>query len=302
MRQRAMRGGSVDKYKIEGLVVGDAVPIGSGQVPVVRILAPNAGMMTGPGTNSYLIGDQDLALLDPGPLDQTHTDTLLRHVGERSLKWIFVTHTHADHSPGAAAMSAATGATLVGLLAPDGSGQDPSFVPNRQYSDGERVECGSFAMRLIHTPGHVSNHFCYLLEEEQMLFTGDHVLDGTTPVILPPYGNMRHYFESLHKVKALNVRSLAPGHGRLMTAPNNVIETLIRHRLLRESKVVQALKPYTSGDTAVELEDLTASVYSDVPQALHLLASKTLLAHLQKLRDDGRAATSGQRWYAINES
>jgi glyoxylase-like metal-dependent hydrolase (beta-lactamase superfamily II) len=302
MQQRAMRGISVDNYRIEGLVVGDAVPIGSGLVPVMRILAPNAGMMTGPGTNSYLIGDQELALLDPGPLDQGHIDTLLRHVGERSLKWIFVTHTHGDHSPAAAAISAATGATLIGLLAPEGSDQDPSFVPMREYSDGERVECGSFTIRLVHTPGHVSNHFCYLLEEEQMLFTGDHILDGTTPVILPPYGNMGHYFESLYKVKALNVQSLAPGHGRLMSEPNKVIETLIRHRLRRESKVVQALKPYTSSEIAVELEDLTAAVYDDVPQALHVWASKTLLAHLQKLRDDGRAGNSGQRWYGVDES
>lgn len=155
-----MSGISVEKYEIEGLVVGDAVPIGSGRVPVARILAPNAGMMTGPGTNSYLIGDQELALLDPGPLDQSHIATLLRHVGERSLKWIFVTHTHGDHSPAAAAISAATGAILIGLLAPEGSGQDPSFVPQRNYIDGELVECGSFTMRLIHTPGHVSNHFC----------------------------------------------------------------------------------------------------------------------------------------------
>lgn len=293
-------GSFVSNLSSKDLVVGEAVAIGDGLIPVFRILARNAGMMTGPGTNSYLIGRQQMAVVDPGPLDQAHIDTLLRYIGERTLRWIFVTHTHGDHSPGASALAAATGAELIGLPAPCGSGQDPTFVPVREFSDGQRIECGDFTVRLVHTPGHVSNHFCYLLEDEQMLFTGDHILEGTTPVILPPDGSMGQYLDSLSKVKALNVRSLAPGHGRLMETPGSVIDTLVRHRLRRESKVAAALQSYTSSVNAVSVDELTKAVYDDVSPSLHIWASKTLMAHLIKLREDGRAACDNDCWFNVD--
>ncbi|MDX1492025.1 MAG: MBL fold metallo-hydrolase [Pseudohongiellaceae bacterium] len=291
----------VSKEEESHFIAGEAVPVGSGAVSVQRILAGNASMMTGPGTNSYLLGNQELALVDPGPNDPAHVDALLRHIGSRELKWIFVTHTHGDHSPAAAQISAQTGARLIGLQAPEGSGQDPSFKPSGMLEDGESIACGSFNVSAHFTPGHVSNHVCFLLEEEQMLFTGDHILEGTTPVILPPYGHMGQYLASLEKVRDLNVRSLAPGHGSIMDSPQTVIDTLVRHRLRRESKIKNALKAFGSPERAVTLDALTKLVYDDVPQRLHVWASKTLLAHLIKLQDEGWACLAHENWYCLDE-
>ena len=253
--------------------------------------------MTGPGTNSYLIGSQHLALVDPGPADSQHLNALLHILAGRALGWIFVTHTHGDHSPGTVLLQRHTGAQIVGLSAPAGSAhQDHTFKPGRIFQDGETIDCGEFRMRLVHTPGHVSNHFCYLLEEEKMLFTGDHILEGTTPVILPPDGNMRDYLDSLAKLKTIPLDSLAPGHGRLMDSPQSVIDTLIRHRLRREQKTLTGLMELTSAAGAISLETLALRVYDDVPAHLLPWAQCTLLAHLLKLEDEGRVTRKGEQW------
>ncbi|MDP1932747.1 MAG: MBL fold metallo-hydrolase [Gammaproteobacteria bacterium] len=283
------------------LVAGVAVAVGSGRVPVQRVLGRNAGLMTGPGTNSYLIGSQQLALVDPGPVDPGHIDAVLRVLASRSLNWIFVTHTHGDHSPGTVLLQQKTGAEVIGLSPSAGSThQDHSFTPSRIYHDGEVIDCGEFRVRLVHTPGHVSNHFCFLLEEENILFTGDHILDGTTPVILPPDGNMRHYLESLTKLKTLPLSALAPGHGRMMDDPNGVIDTLIRHRLRREQKTVTGLLELSSVSGPASLEALALRVYDDVPQHLLPWAQRTLLAHLIKLEEDGRVFRTGDKWSGVH--
>lgn len=283
------------------LLPGVAIAIGTGGVPVQRMLGRNAGVMTGPGTNSYLVGAQTLALIDPGPADPEHISAVLHILAGRPLGWIFVTHTHADHSPGTELLQQKTGAQVIGLAAPVGSAhQDHSFKPARVYRDGEVIECGEFRMRLVHTPGHVSNHFCYLLEDDGMLFTGDHILEGTTPVILPPDGNMRHYLESLGKLKDLPLRALAPGHGRVMDNPQGVIDTLIRHRMRREQKTLAGLTELSSLAGPVSLESLALRVYDDVPPHLLPWAQRTLLAHLIKLEEEGRAARQGQHWTGVS--
>lgn len=271
---------------------------GTGAAPVHCILGRNAGPMTGPGTNTYVIGDRRLAVLDPGPVDDQHLEAVLRFANGRPIDWIFVTHTHGDHSPGAAPLQRATGARLVGLLPPAGSGQDPTFTPARQFLDGERIDCGEFTMRLVHTPGHVSNHLCFLLEEDGLLFTGDHILEGTTPVILPPHGSMRHYLQSLEALKSLPLQALAPAHGRVMKQPLQVIDTLLRHRLRREQKVLRVLAEQA---VALPLEALALQVYDDVPAPLLPLACKTLLAHLLKLQEDGRAHCELQAWSGVRQ-
>jgi glyoxylase-like metal-dependent hydrolase (beta-lactamase superfamily II) len=275
---------------------GVPVNVDRGQVPVRRVLCGNASPLTGPGTNSYLIGTQSLALIDPGPADPLHMEAILKAAGDRPIRWIFVTHTHGDHSPGAAVLRERTGADLIGLAAPQAGYQDDSFVPDRLFADGERIDCGEFVLRLVHTPGHVSNHFCFLLEQENMLFTGDHILQGTTSVILPPDGNMADYMNSLAVLRTLPLAALAPGHGAVMDDPDQVIDTLVRHRMRREQKVVAALESLGAVDGAVDIDTLVLSVYDDVAEHLLPWAKKTLLAHLIKLQGEQRASCQDHRW------
>ncbi|MDT8427797.1 MAG: MBL fold metallo-hydrolase [Pseudomonadales bacterium] len=271
---------------------GVPVNVHSGSVPVQRVLCPNASMMTGPGTNSYLIGEREMALVDPGPADDRHTDAILNALAGRVLRKIFVTHTHSDHSPGTRLLQLRTGAEVIGLAPPEEGHHDRSFQPSRHYQAGERIDCDEYVMHLLHTPGHVSNHFCFLLEKENMLFTGDHILEGMTPVILPPDGSMSAYLHSLQTLQQLELAALAPGHGEVMRDPGQVIGKLIRHRLQREQKVVnglQELGPCT-------LDTLVLRVYDDVQAHLIPWAKKTLLAHLIKLEEEKRIACSGEHW------
>lgn len=284
-------------------IPGQAVRLATSEVPVSRLLCPNASAMTGPGTNTYLIGSQELALVDPGPALPAHIEAITGMLAGRTLRRIFVTHTHGDHSPATAEIQKLTGAEVIGLKPAAGAAyQDASFQPTRVYSDNECIDCGEYAVRLIHTPGHVSNHLCFLLEQEGMLFTGDHILQGTTPVILPPDGDMADYLTSLEQLLAMPLRSLAPGHGDVMTEPAQMISTLIRHRLRREQKIVNAL----GGLSRVTLDELVIPVYDDVPQHLLPWAKKTLLAHLYKLQSDGRVqsfadvAPDDIRWQLID--
>ncbi len=275
------------------MMAGVPETVGIGSVPVQRLLARNAGPMTGPGTNTYVIGSRRLAVLDPGPRDPLHLQAILDLAGGRPVDWIFVTHTHGDHSPGTAPLQAQTGAQVIGLPPPPGSGQDPSFQATRLFHDAERIDCGEFSMRLIHTPGHVSNHLCFLLEQDGLLFTGDHILDGMTPVIAPPDGCMRLYLQALEGLKALPLRALAPAHGQLMHQPLQVIETLLRHRARRESKLLAALALQSR---PLSLQALADQVYDDIAPALLPLACRTLLAHLLKLEAEGRARQANGLW------
>jgi glyoxylase-like metal-dependent hydrolase (beta-lactamase superfamily II)/8-oxo-dGTP pyrophosphatase MutT (NUDIX family) len=262
---------------------------------VIRITAPNAGMMTGPGTNSYLVGDpahNEWTAIDPGPADAAHVAALHAAAPGRIVR-ILVTHTHVDHSPGAALLALATGAPVFGRRPLHAAGQDTSFAPARELAPGERLVLGSDAtLRVLHTPGHASNHLCYLLEEEKLLFTGDHVMQGSTVVINPPDGDMAAYLRALHALLDEDLDWLAPGHGFLVARPHEVIRTLVAHRLRREAKVVEAL----SASATKTLEDLLPKVYADVLPALHPVARRSLLAHLLKLEAEGRALADGDGW------
>ena len=257
-----------------------------------RITAPNPGMMTGPGTNAYLIGTGDLALIDPGPESAPHLAAMLDAVGKR-LKWILCTHTHLDHSPGAKALRAATGAELLGFgNVPDDGRQDTAFAPDRALRDGDVLDCGAYRLRAVHTPGHASNHLCYMMEDERWLFTGDHVMQGSTVVISPPDGDMTVYLRSLERLLSLDLAALAPGHGHVIGTPHDEVRRLIAHRLKREQKVVGAF----SKKNPATLDELLPFVYDDVPQRVHLVARRSLQAHLLKLRDEGKAVEAGETW------
>lgn len=286
---------------LEDFVAGVPVAICTANAQVLRILGSNAGPMTGPGTNTYLVGRDRVAVIDPGPADPEHIARLVDIIDGRPVEAVFVTHTHGDHSPGTALLLEHFDAQVVGLPVPQGSGQDPSFKPSRRYVDSERIVNSEFAVKLLHTPGHVSNHLCFLLESEAMLFTGDHILEGTTPVILPPDGNMRDYLQSLERLKSETLRSLAPAHGRVMTKPYREIDKLIRHRMGRESKLRRALEAAVDSGP-LPIETLTERVYDDVAPHLLPWAQKTLYAHLLKLEAEAEAEQSAGGWIIKNSS
>ena len=256
-----------------------------------RIVAGNPGLMTGPGTNTYLIGQHAVAVLDPGPDDSRHLDAIWAAAGA-AIRWIIVTHTHPDHSPLARRLAERSGARVIGLPPPGDGRQDASFKPDDPPGDGERLAVGDCALTAIHTPGHASNCVCYLLESERLLFTGDHVLDGVSPVILPPDGDMVAYLRSLDKLRAHGFERIAPGHGGLIERGKEAIAELLAHRLEREAKVVRSLGRLS----AASLDALTAVVYDDVPIERHPWARLSLEAHLIKLALEGRAAEVDGLW------
>lgn len=271
---------------------GISIPLETSLVPVRRLLGRNPGPMTGPGTNSYLIGEKRLSLVDPGPADAAQLQSFLRAIGDAKLENILITHTHGDHSPGALALQESTGARLVGLKAPDVAGHDKTFLPDKLWQDSDTVDCGEYSVQLIATPGHVSNHICFLLNEERLLFTGDHVLQGTTSVILPPDGDMAAYLSALRKLLKIPLKALAPGHGGIMTEPHVEIEKLIAHRLKRERKVLDGLKSLG----AVSLDELVLTVYDDVAKELIPWAKRTMLAHLLKLQQEELVRCDNELW------
>jgi glyoxylase-like metal-dependent hydrolase (beta-lactamase superfamily II) len=270
---------------------GRAVRLAPG---VRRLVAPNASAMTGPGTNTYLLGEPPRAVLDPGPNVPAHLEAIAREVPQ--LEQVFVTHTHPDHSPAARALAARTGARLVGLRPPAGDPrQDATFTPDIEPQPEQTFSGDGYVLRAIRTPGHASNHVCYLHEAQRLLFSGDHVLDGVTPVILAPDGDMAAYLDSLERLKAYAIAAIAPGHGRLLLDPLRVIDGVIAHRLARERKVLDALGALGGGT----LDELLAVVYADVPGSLHSLARFSLDAHLIKLVREGRCRREADRYLTV---
>jgi glyoxylase-like metal-dependent hydrolase (beta-lactamase superfamily II) len=264
------------------------VPLGD---DLERIVAGNAGLMTGPGTNSYVVGARELTVLDPGPDLLPHIEALLS-VGAPRIRYILTTHTHKDHSPAVAPLAARTGATIIGLPPPRDGRQDESFVPQQQPRDGQVLHLGDEQFIAIHTPGHASNCVCYLWTRGNVLFTGDHILEGVSPVILPPDGDMSQYFGSLDKLLAYPFEYIAPGHGRLMGEGKRVVGALRGHRQAREEKVLHCLALLKQATLA----SLTVTVYDDVPVERHGWARLTLEAHLIKLERDGKASREGEVW------
>lgn len=258
---------------------------------VTRLIAPNPGMMTGPGTNTYLVGDEELALIDPGPDLDAHVAAIAACGGGR-IRWILCTHTHRDHSPAARALQAATGARLIGLPPPPCESHDQVFVPDVRPAHDEQLRIAGVTLRALHTPGHASNHLCFLLEDTRMLFAGDHVMQGSTVIINPPDGDMRAYLDSLDALLSRDIAIIAPGHGYLIGSPHREIRRIIRHRLAREAKVVEAVARHSG----VTLRELVPEVYADTPARMHAAAARSLLAHLNKLVAEGRVWESEGRY------
>lgn len=249
---------------------------------VRRVLAPNPSVMTGPGTNTYLVGTDELAVIDPGPDDsEEHLDIVAR-AGDGRIRWILVTHTHPDHSPGAAGLKERTGAAVLGFDERDG------FVPDDTIGDGWVLDRPAFRLQALHTPGHASNHLCYRLDRERLLFSGDHIMSGSTVVIAPPDGDMAAYLDALTRLREFVLEAVAPGHGPWIDDPAAKIEEYITHRLAREQAIAGALREARRAT----IEELVKAVYIDVPDALHPIARFSVWAHLRKLADEGRAAAA----------
>ena len=263
---------------------------------VWRITAPNPGRMTGPGTNCYVIGEPGAwIVVDPGPDDASHIERIANLVGD-GLQAIVCTHSHPDHYPGAKPLRARLQMPQVPILGrPSGPKFNPAwpFTPDRVLADGERLRVGDSTLRVVHTPGHASNHVCLLLDEDGLLLSGDHILNGSTTVIDPPDGDMRDYLDSLERLATLPVSFILPAHGHVLGRPLHEIRALIAHRLKRERKVANALV-HTGGGT---LEELVLHAYDDVDPILHPVARRSLTAHLVKLAVEGRAREDvGGRW------
>lgn len=271
------------------LVPGRVVALAAG---VRRIVAPNPGRMTGPGTNTYLIGTRELVILDPGPAVAAHLEAIAAAVGGARVVAVAVTHTHRDHSPGARPLRARLGAPLVGQRARHAAFQDPDFEPDLVAREGLRLATDAGELVAVATPGHASNHVCWHQPALRLLYTGDHVLGTVSPVILPPDGDMAEYLDSLARLRGLALEAFAPGHGPLLPEPAAVIESLLRHRLAREARVVAALAALGRASLAT----LLPAVYRDVATELHDVARYSLEAHLLKLEREGRARRDGADW------
>jgi glyoxylase-like metal-dependent hydrolase (beta-lactamase superfamily II) len=262
---------------------------------VARLTAPNPGPMTGAGTNTYLLGSRAIAVIDPGPAIEQHLQAIVR-AASGPIRGILVTHTHLDHSPGAMPLARMTGAQVLGRRAPRIARHDRDFAPTRILEDDELLASEEFTLRALHTPGHASNHLCYLHTGLQWLFTGDHLIDGSTVVIDPPDGSMRAYLSSLERLQHLQLEQIAPGHGDLIAAPAAYIRWTIAHRMQREAKVIAALGAHGTAP----IETLLTRVYDDVDARLHPIAARSLLAHLLKLEEEGRAAVSANNWGLVH--
>lgn len=264
-----------------------------------RVIAPNPSKMTGPGTNTYAVGGDRLALIDPGPEDDVHLARLLDLYGDRA-GWVVVTHTHIDHSPLSRRLAEATGAVIVGFGPPPAAsrtgptGVDPhdaDFRPELVLGDDNHIDVDGLRLRAVWTPGHASNHLCLELDGTGLLFSGDHVMSGSTVVIAPPDGDMAVYMESLEKVRRRRPARIAPGHGGMIDDPATVLDDYLRHRREREQQIVGVL-PAGTPEQTITIGEIVAALYVGVPDDLHPVARYSVWAHLRKLAAEGAAVSA----------
>ncbi|MBA2918443.1 MBL fold metallo-hydrolase [Sphingomonas sp. MAH-20] len=266
---------------------------------VRRVLAGNPGPFTYTGTETYIIGRGEVAIIDPGPDDPAHVRALLDAVAGETVIAILCTHTHRDHSPAAPAVKAATGAPVMGCaplvledLGPRADASfDDSYAPDRVMQDGEQVEGPGWTLEAVATPGHTSNHLCFALNETGALFSGDHVMGWSTTVVSPPDGDMAAYMASLDKLLARDDRIYYPAHGDPVGDPRRFVRGLAGHRKQREGQILRLLR---EGVDAIPA--MVERMYVGLDPRLHGAAGRSVLAHLIDLRDRGIAREDGEAW------
>lgn len=272
----------------------EAVPV----APLVRrVTCDNPGPMTFRGTNTYIVGQGQVAVIDPGPEHKPHLDALLHALRHETVAHIVVTHTHRDHSPLARALAAATGAPIIGCTphrtaaAEGGEGADHDHSPNLVMQEGDAVTGLGWTLRAVHTPGHTANHLCFALPEDNLLFSGDTVMAWSTTVVSPPDGDMAALFASLCRLSGRPEARFLPGHGPAVADPPSWCRALLAHRQAREDAIEAAL-----GQAPEAVPALVARIYPDIPPAMHRAAGRSLLAHLLKLAAEGRARETPDGW------
>ena len=267
---------------------GEAVPVVDG---VVRVTCENPSPFTAHGTNSYLLGERRLTVLDPGPASDAHLDALVAAIGGRPVDTILVTHTHADHSPLARPLQERVGGEIlaegphrsarplaIGEENPLDAAADTAFRPDRALEDGERVEAEGRTLRALHTPGHTANHLAFAVDGEDILFSGDHVMRWATSIVAPPDGAMRDYMESLEKLLAQPQSLYLPGHGGRLEKAHAFMRALRAHRVMREQAVLEQVKLGRK-----TIPDMVAIIYATTDKRLHGAAGLSVLAHLEDL-------------------
>jgi glyoxylase-like metal-dependent hydrolase (beta-lactamase superfamily II) len=273
--------------------VPDLTPdVPSALSPLIRrVVANNPGLMTGPGTNTYLVGIDEVAVIDPGPDKGKHVDAIIGASMKERVRWILLTHTHPDHWPAAKKLAKKTGA-LVAAYEPFPKPDEVDLNVDLVLGERDAIEGTEFRLEALHTPGHAPNHLCFWLEEERVLFTGDHVLNGTTTVVNPQRGgDMKQYLASLDRLRKIKrMARICPGHGDVVDDPAQLLEEYVQHRRARERQILKLVraKPRTIASMAKE-------IYTDTPDGLVEMAQHQVHAHLLKLRNDGKVSGAGVR-------
>jgi len=266
---------------------------------VRRVLAPNPSAFTYSGTQTYLVGRGELAVIDPGPDIEAHVEAILGATAGERIVAIVCTHTHRDHSPATRALKAATGAPIIGCaplaLEDDGPRADAAFdvdyVPDRVLADGEQISGPGWTIEVVATPGHTSNHLCFALLEAKALFTGDHVMGWSTSVISPPDGDMADYMASLDKLMARDDLVYYPAHGEPVEKPQRFVRGLAGHRKQREGQILRLLR-----EQERPIPSMVEKMYVGVDPRLHGAAGRSVLAHLIDLETRGMVARDGDQW------
>lgn len=270
---------------------------------VARVLAPNPSPYTYTGTQTYVVGSTDVAVIDPGPDEPAHLDALLVAIAGRPVRAILCTHTHRDHSPAAAPLKQLTGAPIIGCapLTMEDAGPradaafDTSYSPDRVLTDGESIEGEGWTLTAVATPGHTSNHLCYSLPQNGALFTGDHVMGWSTTVVAPPDGDMADFMASLEKLMQREDRIYYPAHGEPIERPLRFVRGLIGHRKQREGQILRLVKA-----EAQTIPDLVSRMYVGLDPRLIGAAERSVLAHLLDLKNRARVLEDGDRWKSVD--
>jgi len=263
-----------------------------------RVTSPNPSMFTFKGTNTYIVGKGRVAIIDPGPVSEVHAAAIMAAVAGETVTHIIATHTHNDHSPGIPAIKAATGAPTYGF-GPHGvgarrdwpfdspEGGDRSFVPDHEVPDGGLIKGEGWTLEAIHTPGHISNHLCLSLKQDNVLLSGDHVMGWSTSIVSPPDGDMTQYMASLRKLLGRTETTYYPGHGGPITDPQAFVTAFIRHREARETQIRDCLR-----DGSKTIPTMVSVMYADVDPGLHRAAGRSVLSHLLAMWERGEIAAA----------